>query len=698
MKNTDISIEKLEKQLQKAKEKFNEEKIIRILDELLIKYKESNDLSKMQKIALELIQIYETKGKKEKLTSVLLELGYAYTKSGDFENSILSLEKLIAMIQESDDPIKKVRAYTNIGINYENLGDYDKGVANYLLSVQKYEEQIKSLKESEKNKWMMIYGDTLQNLGVTYGKLDQNEKSRNYFLKALKITEESNDYLGTGQALSNLGVSYTYEDPGKSLEYFKQSLIIVKKLNSPEDIAININNIGGAYKTLEQYDEALQYYFEALNFAEENKLVNYMPHFLIFIGNVYQIKGEYEKAIDYIKRSLEFSLKHKNAELIKSSYQVLSEINEKQENYKSALEFHKKYSKQKDRILNKEMIDKISGLQEKYEKSSQRIVDLKRHCSLVSKVLKKSIKTDFIGNSINIKKVLETAMTAAVNPDVNVLILGESGTGKEIIANIIHYGGSRKDNMIVAVNPCSIPETLMESEFFGYMKGSFTGAVSDKIGFLELADKGTLFLDEIADTPISLQAKLLRVLENKQIRKLGAKNEKQVNFRVIAATNKYIDELVEKSRFRLDLLHRINTITIKIPPLRERQADIEPLLHHFIREFSETLKKPVPKLNVEVVQKLKKYHFPGNVRELRNMVEKAIIMLKSETLEPEHFETGDTPCSDDCAIYKPKLTNLSEIEKETIEFVLNKTNNNHTHSAKLLGISYTTLLRKLKKM
>ena len=406
---------------------------------------------------------------------------------------------------------------------------------------------------------------------------------------------------------------------------------------------------------------------------------------------------KYDSAIQYITQSLKLSQKQKIREQVQKDFELLSNIYDKKKDYKTALSFYRKYSAEKDKMLNKEMIGKISGLEKKIEENSKKVTELKKHNSLISTALKNTIHMDLIGNSKKIRKVLELAMTAAVYPYTNVLILGESGTGKEIIAHIIHYASIRKEHLIVAVNTSSTPDSLAESEFFGHLKGSFTGALTDKTGYLELADKGTLFLDEIADTPISLQAKLLRVLENKRIKKIGSGKEIQVDFRIIAATNKDINELVEINKFRLDLLYRINTIIIKIPPLRERTADIEPLLDYFINKFSKILKKPVPKVNAAVIDKLKKYHFPGNVRELKNMVEKAMIMLKSNTLEPELFNFKQYIPEEEIKQQANKSFNIEDIEKHTILEALKKTNQNRDEALKLLGISRSTLFRKLKK-
>ncbi|HHE37581.1 MAG TPA: tetratricopeptide repeat protein, partial [Candidatus Cloacimonetes bacterium] len=628
MRTADNTIEQLEKKLQKAKQTFNEEKIIKTLELLLNKYNSFRDYHKVIKTAKELYPIYERKGNEKKKAETLLILGRVFALIADYETSIVYIKEAKKTFIELNNSLKIAIADKELGYNYRNLGKYDEALV-YLLSAVKTLKENKRILEKKDNRFEKIkFAESLENIGIIYDKLKQIDKSREFFLRALHMYKELNYSFGIAKNLNNLGVSYCNEDPHKSIEFYKKALNIIKKLNMKVQIALFTSNIGGVYEDLNQYDKALKYYNKALEITKETNNTKYIPYYLEFIGSVYLKKGKYDLAIKYIQQSLELSKKQNIQEQIKNNYQLLSEIYEKKKDYQTALFFYRKYSEQKDKILNKEMIEKISGLQNKYEESSKRVIELKKHNSLISTALKKAIHMDLVGNSKKIKKVLDLAMTAAVHPDTNVLILGESGTGKEIIANIIHFASTRKDHLIVAVNSSSIPETLAESEFFGHLKGSFTGALSDKTGFLELADKGTLFLDEIADTPVSLQSKLLRVLENKRIKKIGSKTEMQVDFRIIAATNKNIDELLENESFRLDLLHRINTITIRIPPLRERPADIKPLLEYFIRELSKTLKKPIPKINAAVIDKLKKYYFPGNVRELKNMVEKAMIMLK----------------------------------------------------------------------
>jgi len=286
-------------------------------------------------------------------------------------------------------------------------------------------------------------------------------------------------------------------------------------------------------------------------------------------------------------------------------------------------------------------------------------------------------------------------MTASRYRDTSVLITGESGTGKENIARIIHYESSRKDNIFCAVNSSAITDSLLESEFFGHKKGSFTGAIVDKKGFFEVSNEGTLFLDEIADMPINLQAKILRAIEEKTITRVGETEPIATDFRIIAATNHDIDQLIEEKKFRLDLLHRLNTIHIKIPPLRERTEDIEPLLKHFASEFARKLNKPTPKIEKETISFLKNYSFPGNVRELKNMVERALILCKNEYLSESDFMTNTSNKTDS---QQAKINyNLEENELSLIRLALKERNYNQNKTAELLGITRDSLIRRLKK-
>jgi DNA-binding NtrC family response regulator len=332
---------------------------------------------------------------------------------------------------------------------------------------------------------------------------------------------------------------------------------------------------------------------------------------------------------------------------------------------------------------------------QKYLQMQRKLKHLEEKNSLISKTLEKKIDRQFIGVSPQILDVFEQAVTAASYPGANVLITGESGTGKENIARIIHYSSQRKDHIFSAVNSSAITETLLESEFFGHKKGSFTGAINDKMGYFEVCNQGTLFLDEIADMPFNLQAKILRAIEEKVVTRVGDTKLIHTDFRVISATNCDIEERVEQKKFRLDLLHRLNTLHIHIPALRERPEDIKPLVEHFLEVFSAKLNKPNIRVAKEVFDVLEKYDFPGNVRELRNMTERAIMLCKGETLGIADFRIN--PRKSDVTVHEDEVFDLKLNEMKNIRKALHRCNYNQQAAANLLGIHRDALSRKMNK-
>ena len=291
--------------------------------------------------------------------------------------------------------------------------------------------------------------------------------------------------------------------------------------------------------------------------------------------------------------------------------------------------------------------------------------------------------------------MFESAVTAAKYPDANVLITGESGTGKENIARIIHYSSSRKDHIFCAVNSSAITDSLLESEFFGHKKGSFTGAVSDKMGFFEVCNQGTLFLDEVADMPLNLQAKILRASEEKVITRVGDTVPVRTDFRIISSTNHDIEKRVEDHKFRLDLLHRLNTIHLHLPSLRERPEDIKPLLIHFTDDFALKLNRPGLSIEKNVFKTLEQYSFPGNIRELKNMAERAIILSKGDVLTVNDFPLKSNNSGTPSQL--TSIVNLKAHELELIRRALSSTNFNQKAAADVLGITRDALIRKMKK-
>lgn len=306
-----------------------------------------------------------------------------------------------------------------------------------------------------------------------------------------------------------------------------------------------------------------------------------------------------------------------------------------------------------------------------------------------------------IGRAESFKNVLEK-IEKVKDVDTTVLITGESGTGKDVIAKAIHFEGSRKNSKLEIVNCAAIPDNLLESELFGYEKGAFTGAEKRKIGKIEQADNGTLFLDEIGDMNISLQAKILRVVEDMEITPLGSHKSKKVNVRIIAATNKDLIEEVKSGRFREDLYYRLNVITLELPPLRKRREDIILLTQFFLKKHSQKLKKTTNRFSIEASKVLESYDYPGNIRELENIIERTIVLTDHEEIKlddlPDYLRTLNNHLIADDENIKIKLgTNLKEVEKIVILKTLEYFNGNRRFTAECLKMSERSLQYKIKE-
>ncbi|HFD32684.1 MAG TPA: sigma-54-dependent Fis family transcriptional regulator, partial [Gammaproteobacteria bacterium] len=278
---------------------------------------------------------------------------------------------------------------------------------------------------------------------------------------------------------------------------------------------------------------------------------------------------------------------------------------------------------------------------------------------------------------------------------------GESGSGKELVARMIHEQGPRADHAFVPVNCGAIPEHLMESEFFGYKKGSFTGAVADKEGLFQAADGGTLFLDEVADLPMHMQVKLLRVIQEKAVRPVGGQKEVAVNVRILSATHKDLANLVKEGKFRQDLFYRINVIELHVPSLREHPEDIPLLAKYLLEKLSSSIDGAHIDISEAALNKLHDYPFPGNVRELENILERAMTLCDGDMIQPSDLKLPEINSDELAALDNANMPldpYLGNIEKDAIQAALEKTRYNKTAAAKLLGISFRQLRYRLKKM
>jgi len=299
-----------------------------------------------------------------------------------------------------------------------------------------------------------------------------------------------------------------------------------------------------------------------------------------------------------------------------------------------------------------------------------------------------------IGQSSALRQALQLVETVATS-DSTVLLLGETGTGKELIAQAIHDRSRRKDRTFVKLNCAAIPTGLLESELFGHERGAFTGAVTQKIGRLELADQGTLFLDEVGDIPLELQPKLLRVLQDGEFERLGSTRTKKVDVRLVAATNRDLDRMIEERQFRSDLYYRLNVFPIRVPPLRERPEDIPLLVRYFSQKYARRMQKRIETIPAAVLRKLTRWHWPGNVRELQNLVERAVILTRSSTLAISVPELANGGANSALA----KAGNADE--QDRIVRILKETKGRvggPKGAAARLGLKRTTLLTRMKKL
>ena len=336
------------------------------------------------------------------------------------------------------------------------------------------------------------------------------------------------------------------------------------------------------------------------------------------------------------------------------------------------------------------LIDKIIGHK-----------DLKSENEMLKTQLQEKYRISaVISESPNMASVINIAVRVAESK-ATVLITGESGTGKEVIAKSIHYLSSRKDKPFVAVNIPALSATLIESELFGHEKGSFTGADKMSKGRFELADKGTIFLDEIGDIPLATQIKLLRVLQEQQIERVGSAEGINIDTRIIAATNQNLDKKIKDGTFREDLFYRLNIVSINIPPLRERKEDILPLIEFFIKKYSEENHKKDIEISKEALDRLLKYNYPGNVRELENIIERAVVLSRRNVVSVDDLPFGVKDLVEEERLDDLTSGTLSEqveaLEKKMIYNALKKTNGNQTQAGKLLGLTERNLRYKLNK-
>ncbi len=659
------------------------------------------------------------------------EIANSYWMNNDIRsmlNHCLKIDEIVArMGDESLNPSR----YQNIGFAYMELGDLKKAQAYYERSIvlnrklgnhevliQTYNKMATGLVKQELYKraleyymlaWRMsieykvekVKGRIILNIGNCYRNLQEYDKAFEYYSKGQDELEKLGDKQMLAVLFINLGVVYhKTNDLANALKSYFKALKLYTELNMFWQRGTLYNNIANIYFGLNQVKKAMKYYMKALESIHKEENPQLYALLNINIGSCERISGNYSTAEEYIKRGIDILKEHNLKTHLGEAYRNLSYNSAERGDFEDAYGYLLECVRYYERVYDFTSHEDISNIKKRYDILNTQYENLQERCELLNADLQQQVGHQLIGKSQQIRDVHDMAMRAAMHPDVNVIIYGESGVGKEIISRIIHHASVRKDAYFCAINSSAISENLFESEFFGHVKGAFTSADCDKRGFIQQANRGTLFLDEITEMPLDFQAKLLRAIEEKKIIRVGDSTPIDVDFRVIASTNRDIHQVVEDDQFRYDLLHRLNTIEIYIPPLRERPEDIIVLMWHYIDLIGKKLNREPSNITEGFIEKFRSYSFPGNVRELRNLIERAIILADDRILN-ESIARKILPVKEVknnlASIEVRQNLNLDENERELVKTALDRSKWNQKKAAELLGISQNAIFRKMKK-
>ncbi len=663
-------------------------------------------------------EFFDQTGNPRRLMLVFFEKANYHFHRGVYDKAMIEFNQALECAVQVNDIENQASILNNIGECYLFMNRNSLAL-DYTLRALKIRQEL--------NKTMPI-GLSLSNIARIYNNLGDNERSLEYGLQALNALKDSGQITYYANTLNTVGITcYCLKQYDQALDYLNQSLEIKRNQHDPLRISNTLNGIGNIYLELGDYEQALHYHTEAYELRKKHQALELMSRsegrlaFIAFRTNQYD-KAELlcRSAIDRLQNDNRLLLelyelaadiyesKHNFVESCRYRKMLLSRFKEftEEDNLRQLAEMRTKFElEQKERETelikekNRELEEKnktITAQKEDMDKTLQELRRSERNLDFLTDEIKSNFETRIIGNSAAVRNIIQLMAKVARADATSVLIMGESGTGKELVARGIHDLSQRKHKYFHAVNSSAISSTLFESEFFGYEKGAFTGALSQKAGWFEVANGGTLFLDEIGNMPLDHQIKLLRVLEERNIIRVGARHEVPVNVRVISATNMDLLELVAEKDFREDLYHRLAAFVIQIPPLRERKEDIQPLVEYFVNMYAPRLNKSVRRIDPEIYNLLNAYDFPGNIRELRNMVERSLILCDSATLQAQHFSIPrngtNHPCADD-----GEIVPLEKIETIMLKRALKKTGNNQTKAAKLLGISQKAVERRINK-
>jgi two-component system response regulator PilR (NtrC family) len=660
---------------------------------------------------------------------IAADLSFIFWMLNDLKQSLKQGKRSVQLLEKCGNTTTLTGRYSNIGYIYECLGDLQQATIYHQLSLQ-YGLRIKS------DEVLILAYIGLGRVATMRGKIKQ---AVHFYLEARdRITDhQSDNYYSVN---NNLGIAYgSMGMHQQALECFEPFITQQIKREDPDTFITFSINAANSYKSLNQLDTAEVLLRNALHCATALDYYNDLAAIMISLGNIMNQKQEYHKALDYYEKAQEHNTdaKSKRQHLItlqgsaqahiglhmysqalqtlQTALPIAEEIGLLKEqaknhnlqsqamqalgNFEEAFYHYKQCTTLEMQIKNEEHSRQMEELktQNQQQPALQRLASYTT-ASLISQELQKQVSLPLVGCSKVMQDVVSQALLAAKDHTVPVLITGESGSGKEAIARIIHHAGMPKDAPFVSVNSAAFTASLIDSAFFGYEKGAYTGASSQKLGYFETASGGTLFLDEIGDMPIEMQTKFLRVIEEKVLHRIGSTNDVPVDFRLISATHKDLSALTESHSFRFDLLNRIHVMEIHVPPLRERPEDIPLLVDYYLQSISSSQGCTPPIITKEAMDRLASYSFPGNVRELKNIIQRSLLLCQDSILDAEDICLNQqTPSAFENDVHLPSL-NLEVCESWIIEKAMEVSGNHQTSAAQILGISPSALSRKLKRL
>ncbi|MDD4309257.1 MAG: sigma 54-interacting transcriptional regulator [Candidatus Cloacimonetes bacterium] len=624
------------------------------------------------------------------IVECLIHLGALYQTNNDRTNALKCHSKADRLCDDLQDSDIILQVKIALGNTYYHFAEHHKALV--VLS----DAFRLSLECGDVNRQILI----INNLSTLFSMLKRFTEAEEILQKGIQISSTHNIPMRKVLLLFNLGVLLmrreTYQ---RALEKLLECMQFAETIgfDNPKYQIELYNNIAGCYRYLSEPETAKQYIQKAEDMARQMHLNPLVKEIELNKANLLLSMGSFKEAKKLLLDVKKYFIKHKKYELLIHTNHDLADCYEQQQEYHRSI----KVLREVDTIYKEYMAQVMSLRANEYETQLQNLLkkfdEVKDNYNKLAYRFSDRILGDFIGKSPQHQNVLSTAMMAAQHPTANVLITGESGTGKDVIANLIHMNSSRSDGPFVAVNVSAITASLIESEFFGHCKGSFTGAVSDHKGFFLRANHGTLFLDEIGDMPNSLQSKLLRVLESRKVTPVGTTIEVPFDCRIISSTNCDLDTMLANNQFRLDLFHRLNTLEINIPALRSHPEDIPVLIDYFAELLAKQNNRKSPLITSSFVIPMVQYPFPGNVRELKNMIERLFILCPSDRWDESVLKYLPL---DDKLKGKANLP-ISQVtqqtEKEMIIKALQVCDGKQKDAAKSLNMSESTLTRRIYK-